>query len=200
MEAPPSPIALKLGQRNCDRVTGSLAGLNIRMTVVRRALILNATYEPLSIVTARRAVVLVLREKADMIERSELQWRAEREHFEVPSVVRLRRYVKVPYMRRVPLTRNAVFARDAHRCQYCLGSAESLDHVIPKARGGAHTWENVVACCRRCNIRKGSRLPAEVGFKLAKTPGAPSYRGWLNSTLGRSHEPSWAQYLLAHSA
>lgn len=168
--------------------------------MARRALILNATYEPLSIVSARRAVVLVLREKADMVERSELEWRAERDCVDVPSVVRLRTYVKVPYMRRVPLTRNAVFARDGHRCQYCLGSAESLDHVIPKSRGGTNTWENVVACCRRCNIRKGNRLPAEAGFKLAKTPAAPSYRGWLNSTLGRAHDPAWAQYLLADSA
>lgn len=168
--------------------------------MAQRALILNATYEPLSIVTARRAVVLVLRQKADVVEGSEVAWFAERDVFEVPSVVRLRSFVKVPYMRRVPLTRNAVFARDSHRCQYCLGAAESLDHVIPKARGGTHTWENVVACCRRCNIRKGSRLPAEVGFKLARTPVAPSYRGWLNSTLGRSQDPRWAQYLLADSA
>ena len=168
--------------------------------MTRRALVLNATYEPLSIVSARRAVVLIIRDKADMVEESAVTWHAEARSFDVPSVVRLRSYVKVPYTRRVPLTRNAVFARDNHRCQYCRGPAESLDHVIPRARGGGHTWENVVACCRRCNIRKGSRLPADVGFKLAKTPGAPTYQGWLFATLGRVQDPAWAPYLLADSA
>ena len=165
-----------------------------------RALVLNATYEPLSIVSARRAVVLIFRAKADMVEEAAETWHAERRTFEVPSVVRLRNYVKVPYTRRVPLTRNAVFARDNHRCQYCRAPAESLDHVIPKARGGEHSWENVVACCRRCNIRKGSRLPANVGFKLAKTPSTPTYQGWLNSTIGRVQDPRWEPYLLAASA
>ena len=165
-----------------------------------RALVLNATYEPLSIVSARRAVVLILRDKADMVEDAAEIWHAEARAFDVPSVVRLRNYVKVPYTRRVPLTRNAVFARDHHRCQYCRGPAESLDHVIPKAKGGEHTWENVVACCRRCNLRKGSRLPADVGFKLAKAPTTPTYQGWLYSTIGRVQDPRWEPYLLAASA
>jgi len=168
--------------------------------MTRRALVLNATYEPLSIVSARRALVLIIRDKADMVEESPDTWHAEVRSFEVPSVVRLRSYVKVPYTRRVPLTRNAVFARDKHRCQYCRGPAESLDHVIPRAKGGGHTWENVVACCRRCNIRKGSRLPADIGFKLAKSPTAPTYQGWLFATLGRVQDPAWAPYLLADSA
>ncbi len=168
--------------------------------MTRRALVLNATYEPLSIVSARRALVLIIRDKADMVEESPETWHAEVAAFEVPSVVRLRNYVKVPYTRQVPLTRNAVFARDNHRCQYCRAPAESLDHVIPKAKGGTHTWDNVVACCRRCNIRKGSRLPADIGFKLARTPSTPSYQGWLFSTLGRSQDPAWAPYLLADSA
>ncbi len=168
--------------------------------MAHRALVLNATYEPLSIVTSRRAVVLVLCNKADLVEDTDEVWHAEVRRFEVPSVVRLRTYVKVPYTRRVPLTRNAVFARDSHRCQYCRAPAESLDHVIPKAHGGQHTWENVVACCRRCNIRKGSRLPADVGFKLARTPSAPTYQGWLYSTIGRIQDPRWAPYLLANTA
>lgn len=168
--------------------------------ITRRALVLNATYEPLSIISARRAVVLVLRDKADIVEETEETWHADLSTYDVPSVLRLRNYVKVPYTRRVPLTRNAVFARDHHKCQYCRGPAESLDHVIPKARGGAHTWANVVACCRRCNVRKGSRLPADIGFKLAKTPAAPTYQGWLYSTIDRFRDPRWEPYLFANTA
>ncbi len=168
--------------------------------MTERALVLNATYEPLSIVSARRAVVLVLRAKADTVATADQIWHSAEHTFEVPSVVRLRDYVKVPYHRRVPLTRTAVFARDSHRCQYCRAPAESLDHVVPKAHGGKHTWENVVACCRRCNIRKGSRLPDQAGLKLKRTPATPSYQGWLYAALGKSRDPRWDPYLLAEPA
>ena len=168
--------------------------------MTERALVLNATYEPLSIVSARRAVVLVLRAKADTVAAADQMWHSAERTFEVPSVVRLRDYVKVPYHRRVPLTRRAVFARDSRRCQYCRAPAESLDHVVPKAHGGKHTWENVVACCRRCNIRKGSRLPDQAGLKLTRTPVTPSYHGWLYAALGKSRDPLWVPYLLAEPA
>ena len=176
----------------------SPSGKGVRLA--ERALVLNATYEPLSIVSARRAIVLVLRSKADTVAATDLVWRSADHKFEVPSVVRLRDYVKVPYHRRVPLTRTAVFARDHHRCQYCRSPAESLDHVVPKARGGKHTWENVVACCRRCNVRKGSRLPEQAGLKLNRTPVTPSYQGWLYAALSKTREPEWIPYLLAEPA
>ena len=165
--------------------------------MAERALVLNATYEPLSVVSARRAVVLVLRAKAETVAAADRTWRTTERAFEVPAVVRLRNYVKVPYHRRVPLTRTAVFARDGHRCQYCTAPAESLDHVVPKSNGGKHTWENVVACCRRCNMRKGNRLPRQAGLKLTRTPTTPSYQGWLYAALGKSRDPRWAPYLLA---
>ncbi len=165
-----------------------------------RALVLNTTYEPLSIVSSRRALVLVMRARADVLEAAEHRWYSAEQTFAVPSVIRLRNYVKVPYHRRVPLTRRAVFARDGHRCQYCRAPAESLDHVVPKAKGGEHTWENVVACCRRCNIRKGSRLPDQAGLKLTRSPVTPTYQGWLYSALGTSRDPSWIPYLLAEPA
>ena len=165
------------------------------MVLAERALILNATYEPLSIVSARRAMVLVLRSKAVTVASSHDVWKSIDQEFAVPSVVRLRNYVKVPYHRRVPLPRTAVFARDHHRCQYCRSPAESLDHVVPKSRGGGHTWENVVACCRRCNIRKGSRLPEQAGLKLTRTPVTPSYQGWLYAALSKSRDPQWGPYL-----
>lgn len=160
-----------------------------------RALILNATYEPLSIVSARRAIVLVLRQKAVMVEESGDVWRSERSSHPLPSVIRLRNYVKVPYARRVALNRRAVFARDEHVCQYCGTRAENLDHVLPRSRGGAHTWENVVACCRTCNLRKGNRTPPEAGMALYKAPRAPRRHGWVLVNLGAPPHPSWQPYL-----
>ena len=162
-----------------------------------KALVLNATYEPLSIVSGRRAVVLLLREKADVIESGDTVWHSERRSVAVPSVIRLRTFVKVPYARRIPLNRRAVFARDDGRCQYCHKPAENLDHVVPRSRGGEHAWENVVAACRRCNTRKGDRTPDEVGLRLSRAPRAPRRHGWLLVTLGGAPDPAWHPYLLA---
>lgn len=159
-----------------------------------RALLLNATFEPLCVVSARRAVVLVLKEKAEILERNGAELRSERHTIPVPSVVRLTRYVRVPYRTRVPLSRRAVFARDQHRCQYCGRSAENLDHVIPRSRGGTHTWDNVVASCRACNARKEDRAPHEAGLRLRKAPTAPHADLWLIATAGRL-DPAWTQYL-----
>ncbi|MDP9327801.1 MAG: HNH endonuclease [Actinomycetota bacterium] len=139
-----------------------------------RALVLNASDAPLAVVSARRAVVLVLKEKAEVVASNGLIFRSERLQLEAPSVVRLRRFVKVPFRARAPLTRRAVFARDHWSCQYCAAAAENLDHVIPRSRGGEHVWENVVAACRRCNARKGNHLLAEAGMRLARLPFAPA--------------------------
>ncbi len=160
-----------------------------------KALVLNATYEPLSVVSGRRAVVLLLREKADVVAAGETVWHSERMSMPVPSVIRLRHFVKVPYARRVPLNRRAVFARDDARCQYCGRAAENLDHVVPRSRGGTHTWENVVAACRPCNNRKGNRLPVEAGLALRRSPRAPRRHGWLLVALSAPPDPSWTPYL-----
>lgn len=160
-----------------------------------RALVLNATYEPLAVVPTRRAVVLVLRERAEIVESNGIVWRSERMTLPSPSVVRLRRFVRVPYGRRVPLNRRAVFIRDGHRCQYCGRQAENLDHVVPRAQGGAHTWDNVVAACRRCNTRKGGRTPDEAGLRLVRPPRPPERDTWVAVALGASPEPDWEPYL-----
>jgi 5-methylcytosine-specific restriction endonuclease McrA len=146
-----------------------------------RALVLNASETPLAVVAARRAVVMVLKEKADVVLSNGMVFHSERLVLEAPSVVRLRRYVNVPYRPHAPLTRRAVFARDLGVCQYCGGPAENLDHVIPRSKGGLHEWENVVASCRRCNARKEDRTPQEAGFTL-------------HLTLGRI-EPGWELFL-----
>ncbi|MGI9609018.1 MAG: HNH endonuclease [Acidimicrobiia bacterium] len=160
-----------------------------------RVLVLNASYEPLSVVAERRAIILMLNQKASLVVGKDEVWRSENDHFEVPSVVRLRRYVKVPYRRTAPVTRRAVFGRDGHRCQYCGGPAESLDHVLPRSKGGDHTWENVVACCRPCNIRKGDRLPKEAGFALTTKPRPPRRHAWIYASTGYDVDPAWHPYL-----
>ncbi|MCQ3802607.1 MAG: HNH endonuclease [bacterium] len=165
-----------------------------------KALVLNATHEPLSVVSSRRALVLVWRKRATVMEVREELWHSAERSFVVPSVVRLNYYVKVPYHRTVPLTRRAVFGRDGNLCQYCGGDAESLDHVVPRSRGGAHSWDNVVACCRRCNIKKGNRLLNEVGFALLRSPRFPRRFGWVYTSSGYRVDPSWKPYLLADSA
>lgn len=143
-----------------------------------RALVLNASFEPLGVVAARRAVVLVLADKADLLHDAGSVVRSERVVLPVPSVIRLRHYVHVPYPRQTALTRRAVFHRDAHACQYCGGAAESIDHVVPRSRGGAHVWENVVAACRRCNSSKGDRLLSETAMRLTRHPVAPRPTTW----------------------
>jgi 5-methylcytosine-specific restriction endonuclease McrA len=158
-------------------------------------LVLNASHEPLSVVSDRRALVLVIRGKAIPIEHRDQVWRSERASMQAPSVVRLTAFVHLPYQRNVPVSRRAVFGRDQNRCQYCAGPAESIDHVLPKSRGGQHTWDNVVACCRRCNVRKGSRLPSEAGLTLASVPTAPRHHGWIYASAGYSLDPAWHRYL-----
>ena len=155
---------------------------------------LNASFEPLCVVSVRRAVVLVLKEKAVVVARDDAELHSERISFPVPTVIRLTHFVRVPYRSRVPLSRRAVFARDGQRCQYCDRPAENIDHVIPRSRGGEHTWENVVASCRPCNARKEARLPNECGMVLRRPPVAPHATTSLIASAGPI-DPVWHKYL-----
>jgi 5-methylcytosine-specific restriction endonuclease McrA len=159
-----------------------------------RALVLNATFEPLGIVSTKRALLLVLATKAELIHATQRLFRSERTAVPEPSIVRLSRYVRVPHDRTVAVNRRTVFARDSHRCQYCGSAAESIDHVLPKSRGGLHAWDNVVAACRRCNTRKEDRLPHEAGLVLRRHPAAPRQRVWLLASTGATPE-EWVPYL-----
>ena len=160
-----------------------------------RSLVLNASYEPLSVVPVRRALVLVINDRADVVKSNGHLWRSEHISLPAPSVIRLRHYVRVPFGRRVPLNRKTVFLRDDAVCQYCGRNAENLDHVVPKSQGGTHTWENVVASCRRCNSRKGGRTPGEAGLTLRRRPMAPRRESWLAVATGPRPDPDWAEYL-----
>jgi 5-methylcytosine-specific restriction endonuclease McrA len=159
-----------------------------------RSLVLNATYEPLCVVSERRAVVLVLSDKADLVHDSGEAMHSERLTVAVPSVVRLRTFVHVPFQRRASISRRGVFVRDGGRCQYCGNRAESIDHVVPRSRGGQHVWENVVAACRRCNTTKRDRYLDETGMHLQREPRAPRHLSWITVAVGQV-PALWEPYL-----
>ncbi len=165
---------------------------------MQRALVLNATYEPLSVVSVRRAVCLLLSDKAELLADDGTELRAARVVVRTPVVIRLRQIVKVPYHRRTALSRRAVFVRDEHRCQYCGGEADSIDHVMPRSRGGRHEWDNVAAACRPCNLRKRDRTPDEAGMRLRRAPRAPRELAWVVVAVGRVPE-AWEPYLATAS-
>lgn len=158
------------------------------------ALVLNATYEPLSVVPARRAAWLVMADKADLIEHDGTELRSVTRAVAVPSVIRLRYVVRVPYHRRVAVSRRAVFARDEHRCQYCGAAADSIDHIVPRSRGGGNSWENVAAACRQCNLSKRDRTPSEAGMRLARPAVTPRELAWIAVAVPRVPE-TWKPYL-----
>lgn len=160
-----------------------------------RTLVLNAGYEPLAVVSFKRALVLVLAGKATILA-------SDRDHpvvgttgsWDRPSVILLRRYVRVPSGRNVPVSRRGVLRRDGQRCAYCGAGATTIDHVLPRSRGGADSWENLVACCLRCNNIKGDRTPQEMGWALRVTPKAPHGTAWLVRGVERA-QPQWEEFL-----
>lgn len=162
-----------------------------------RTLILNAGYEPLAVVSDRRAIVLVMSGKASVLA-------GDAGHpvygiastWERPSVIILSRYVRVPMTKGVPLTRRGVLRRDGFRCAYCAGSATTVDHVQPKSRGGADSWENLVAACVKCNNAKADRTLREIGWVLPFAPRQPHGTAWLVRGMERP-APQWSDYLAA---
>jgi 5-methylcytosine-specific restriction endonuclease McrA len=161
---------------------------------VAPTLVLNATFEPIAVVPTRRAIILVLTDKAEVVEAGDDEWRSATTAVPVPVVVRLRRFVKIPYRTRVPLTRQNLLVRDNHRCAYCPARATTIDHVIPRSKGGPHRWENVVAACERCNGKKDDRTLAQLGWRLSFTPKAPHGQAWLIVGIAE-RVPEWEPYL-----
>jgi 5-methylcytosine-specific restriction endonuclease McrA len=153
-----------------------------------RTLVLNA------VVSFRRALVLVLSGKASVLAADEHPVHSGSLSLERPSVILLTRYVRVPFGRSVPVSRRGVLRRDRHLCAYCDGPAGTVDHVLPRSRGGADSWENLVACCVRCNNIKGSRTPQEMGWTLRSHPVAPHGPGWALRGAERRHA-TWEDYL-----
>jgi 5-methylcytosine-specific restriction endonuclease McrA len=169
---------------------------------VRRVLLLNVTYEPLTTVGLKRAVCLVLCEKAEIVHHDSAGQllHAATVSIATPSVIRLQRYVRIPPRNRVPLTRAALMRRDNYKCAYCGRHAETIDHVIPRSRGGQHAWENCVASCTMCNHRKADRLLEELGWSLPVAPAVPRGAHWRLIGAQYDGDPQWETYLGATSA
>ena len=168
---------------------------------MRDTLVLNASFEPLSTVTLNRAVVLVLTDKA-VVEQAHpgLRVRAAAVEIPVPRVIRLCRYVRVPFRRRAPWSRRGVLVRDQHRCAYCGGRATTVDHVVPRAQGGADSWLNTVASCAMDNHRKADRTPEEAGMPLLRQPFEPTPAGAMLLSLGRDELATLPGWLAAPAA
>ncbi len=167
--------------------------------LLRPVLVLNASYEPIHVCAVRRAVILIVKGVALAEESGEGLLRSPSQAMDVPSVIRLLEYRLIPRQTRA-ISRKNILLRDQHTCQYCdqrFGAGElTLDHVIPRSRGGANTWENLVACCLRCNNLKGDRLPDEASMHLSRMPkpfNLHTSRSLMRQ-MGRRQQ-SWRKYL-----
>jgi 5-methylcytosine-specific restriction endonuclease McrA len=163
--------------------------------VTGHVLLLNADYSAMSVTSVRRALVLVLHRKADVVEALPGEvLRSAMAFHPWPSIVRLRQYVRVPY-RQIMLTRKNVLRRDRFRCQYC-GARDHLtiDHVLPRSRGGKDTWDNLVTACTGCNARKGCRTPEEAHMPLHRKPHRPSHVMFIRDYVG-TLDDTWKPYL-----
>ncbi|ULH16899.1 HNH endonuclease [Deinococcus sp. KNUC1210] len=160
-----------------------------------RVLVLNASYEALHVTSAKRAITLVQYGVAEVLEESSDVVRSPSTELHVPSVIRLKRYVRRPRAHPIPFNRRNVLRRDHFLCQYC-GSREDLtiDHVHPRSRGGRHGWDNVVAACRICNQRKGNRTPDEAEMPLKMPPRAPSFGFYAYGQFAQMRE-GWGKYI-----
>ena len=165
---------------------------------MQQVLVLNASYEPLNVTTVRRAHVLVFKGKAEVIEELDEPLRSATVTFPRPHVIRLVQYVRVPRTLQRKISRRALFARDGWRCMYCgePGGKLTLDHVVPRSRGGDSVWENVVTACAPCNLRKGDRLLEETHMHLPRPPRAPSPVLFISLALHRVPD-AWLRYLPA---
>lgn len=163
------------------------------------ALLLNATYEPLSIVSWKKAITLLILGKAEMLAEQSSVARSATQIFKLPAVLRLVRRVSVPRSR-VQFSRDNVYRRDGYCCQYCgdqfMKEKLTFDHVLPRSRGGRATWKNIVASCQPCNLSKGNRTPEEAQMPLLKQPGEPRWWPFSSSSANfEKHPEAWRPYL-----
>lgn len=161
-----------------------------------KVLVLNASYEPLNITSWKRAVVLIIKDKAEQVEHN---GKMIYDNFPLPSVIRLRQYIRVPYTE-IPLTRRHVLQRDGHTCQYCgyQGDDLTLDHVVPRSKGGPDSWENIVTACVRCNVKKGNRTPKQAKLHLRTNPRRPysSLYFELSKHVRSGNHQEWKKYTI----
>jgi len=161
----------------------------------RKVLVLNQSYEPLMVINAKRAIVLIIKDKVKMLEKYSENIRSVQNSFDLPSVIRLNFYVHLKY-KDIVLNRRNILKRDDYRCQYCAKQATPLtiDHIVPKNKGGKDSWENLVAACSKCNTRKGDTLLKHMDMKLLKKPRKPSKLFQLQTYVNKKQD-NWKQYL-----
>jgi 5-methylcytosine-specific restriction endonuclease McrA len=165
-------------------------------------LVLNATYEPLHFTNARRAVLLLLGGKAESVESSPRLIRSPSLSLALPAVIRLGAYIRKPFLERVAFNKKNILRRDGYTCQYCSRRNDRLtvDHVVPRSRGGQTVWTNVVAACLRCNLLKGSRTLDDARLRLIREPAHPRFlfsAHLLRHPHAASFLDSWRKYLTA---
>ncbi|HUU54179.1 MAG TPA: HNH endonuclease [Armatimonadota bacterium] len=165
-------------------------------------LVLNDNYQPLNVTNARRAIGLLCVGKAHVIESDSHVFHAERLAIELPTVVRLNHHVRRP-MPILRVSRKSIFARDHHTCQYCgtHNAPLTIDHVVPKERGGGDDWINLVCCCTKCNNKKGNRMPEEAGMRIRRAPFRPKFLPYISYTkfLAAAANPAWRPYLAPYA-
>lgn len=159
-----------------------------------RTLVLNAGYEPLSVVTSCRAAILVMRGKASILAEDGSPIVSPSALIPRPAVILLHQYVRIVRRRPSSPSRRGILRRDRRTCAYCSKAAGTVDHVVPSSRGGESSWENMVACCSPCNVKKGSKTLEELGWTLKITPKAPPHHLWMPQELETPHE-SWKPFL-----
>ncbi len=164
-----------------------------------KVLVLNYSFEPLNFCTAKRAIVMLFTGRAKQVECDGIMVRTFTRQFPCPTVIRLNRYIRLPYSNGVAFNKKNVMRRDGHACQYCGKTHKelTLDHIIPRSLGGKTNWLNVVAACRICNTRKGHRNPEEVGMKLMRKPFRPKFMALLLPPHSATDDfkASWSKYL-----
>ncbi len=158
-------------------------------------LLLNADFTPLRVVSLQRGIGLIVGGKADVVEESEDPLRAARMSMKTPTVIRLKNWVQIPYRARIPLNRKALVARDRGKCAYCDKQGHTIDHIIPRSKGGQHTWENVVLACGKCNQKKADKTLDELGWSLKFTPKPPKTVVWFYSGSNELLQETWDKYL-----
>ncbi|TNE68419.1 HNH endonuclease [bacterium] len=160
-----------------------------------QVLVLNQDYQPLSICSLKKAFVLVLLEKAELLHKNpEKSIRTVSAEFDYPTVIRLYDYIRIP-QKKIVVTRKNILKRDGNHCQYCGRKDDlTIDHVIPRSRGGSDEWDNLVACCSSCNVKKGNRTPKEAQMPLMSKPHKPNHLMYLRAQMNTIIE-DWKPYL-----
>lgn len=161
-----------------------------------RVLILNQSYEPLSICSVKKAILLLYLTKAEIISKKEsTRIRSVNYSIPFPSIIRLLTFIRIPF-KQVVLSRKNIHYRDNFTCQYCGTKTKNLtiDHIIPKSRGGDDSWENLVSSCKKCNNKKGSQTPEEANMKLLSKPRRPNQIIFIQQFINKNNE-DWKPYL-----